>query len=120
MSGNGTQANFDQAFDLLEEKIAAATERRETCRRGMLVSRVAIVGGAAVLALAFFMPVWRTAPTVLGALSAVIGGLVWLGANRSSDEEARLELEALEANKASLFDEVAARNGWRDFTPTVH
>ncbi len=63
---------------------------------------------------------YRTAPVILGAVTAMIGGTVWSGASRSSREEVRGRLAAAEDVKSKLIDEVAARNGWRDLTPTVH
>jgi hypothetical protein len=87
----------------------------------MVVSRAAIYAGGAVLSLVLTVaPAYRTPTAVIGAITAVIGGTVWLGANGSSRAEAQAELAAAEAIKTQMFDEVAARNGWRELTPTVH
>ena len=50
----------------------------------------------------------------------IIGGTVWLGASRTSLEETRDQLATLEATKNRMIDRVAAANGWRDMTSTVH
>jgi hypothetical protein len=109
------------AFEKIDERIEALHERLSLCRRAMLVSLVAIYGGGAVAA--FVLTIagsYRTPVVVLGAITAIIGGMVWLGANSSSRAEAEAELAEAQAVKARLFDEVATRNGWRDLTPTVH
>ena len=85
------------------------------------MSRAAIYGGGFVLALVLTVAgAYRTPPIVFGAFTALLGGTVWFGANKSSRDDVEGQLAAAEAVKARLFDEVAARNGWPEMTPTVH
>ncbi len=110
----------DAQLDEVERRIENLRDALEGCRQAILLSRAAAWLG--IVALAFVFTVagsYRTAPVVFGALTAIIGGTVWSGASRSSRDEAGTSLAAAEARKAALIDEVAARNGWRDLTPSV-
>lgn len=108
-------------FDAIDGEIEALQERLESCRQAMALSRAAVV--VSLLTLALVLTVagnWRTPAVVFSAIAASIGGTVWLGASRTSRDEIGEKLAALDRTKARLIDEVAARNGWRDLTPTVH
>jgi hypothetical protein len=88
----------------LEERIEALHERIEHCRKAMLLSRIAIWAGGTVVAAAFLVGgVDRMVALVLLALSAIIGGFTWLGANRSTREEAERDLAAAEAARAEMI-----------------
>ncbi len=113
--------DLDAQLDALDQRIEELREVLEGCRRAILVSRAAVLLGIAALALVFTLAgPYRTATVVFGAMTAVVGGTVWSGASRSSRDEARAALDAAEARKSRMIDEVAARNGWRDPTPSVH
>lgn len=112
---------LDDPFDDIDRRLEDVQAKLDTCRQAELLSRAAVIAGLGVLCLVLtFATSYRTPTIVFGSLTAVIGGLVWLGANRSSRQEAEDERDALERKKAGLIDQVAVRNGWRDMTPTVH
>ena len=116
----GAAIDADAAFAAVDDEIADLLDARDGCRRAIVVSRVAVVGGTLVLVSSFWLPA-LSAPTVLiAALTAMIGGTVWAGASKSSGEEIDARLADAEARKAALIDRVAAANGWRDMTFTVH
>ena len=108
------------AFDALDEEIAELEAATASCRRAIAASRAAIVAGGLALVLSLPLPPLRTPTIALTALAAMIGGLVWAGASKTSREELDARLADAEARKTALFDHVAASNGWRDATPTVH
>lgn len=111
----------DMKFDEIERKIEALQERLDSCRQAIALSRGAIYIGGIVLALVLTVAgAYRTPAIVFGAFTALLGGTVWFGANKSSREDVESQLADAEAVKARLFDEVAARNGWPDMTPTIH
>jgi hypothetical protein len=90
-------------IERLEAKIEELASRVENCRKFMLASRIAIVGGIVVLgALLFglvrFDPMWMA-----GAAAAAIGGIVVFGSNSSTAKEAASELAAAEAARADLI-----------------
>ena len=108
-------------FDGIDGQIEALQDRLEGCRQAMALSRAAIV--VSILTIGLVLTVagnWRTPAVVFSAIAAAIGGTVWLGASRSSRDETAEKLAALDRAKARMIDEVAARNGWRDLTPTLH
>ena len=108
------------AFDAIDDEIADLAEARARCRKTILVSRAAVAAGMLTLALSLPFAALRAPMIALAALTAMIGGMVWTGASKTSGEELDVSLSEAEARKAALFDEVARRNGWRDLTPTVH
>ncbi len=108
-------------FDTIDRQIELLQERLDACRQAMALSRAAVVVAVGTLVLVLTVAgAWRTPAVVFTAIAAAIGGTVWLGASRTSRDETEAELAALDRTKARLIDEVAARNGWRDLTPTVH
>ena len=111
----------DAQFDQIDQEIEALNDDLESCRRAILGSRAAIWLGAIVIVLGLFFVRALQTPTILfGAIAATIGGTVWFGANTSTRADLEQRLAALETRKATLFDAVAARNGWRDMTSTIH
>ena len=112
----------DALFDDVERRIAELRDTLDACSRAILLARAALWLGLATLALVFTVAgALRTAPVVLGAITAVIGGIVWSGASRSSrgrdpagPRRRRGAQVAIDRRKS------AARNGWRDLTPGTH
>ena len=108
-------------FDTIDRQIEALQERLDSCRQAMALSRAAVLIALVTLALVLTVAGnWRTPTVVFSAIAGAIGGTVWLGASRTSRDENAEKLAALDRTKALMIDEVAARNGWRDLTPTVH
>ena len=108
-------------FDEIDRRIEELQARVDGCRQAMTLSRAAIVAAALVIALVMtFAGSYRTPTVVFSAFAMMIGGTVWLGASKTSLEEARDRLATLEATKNRMIDRVAAENGWRDMTSTVH
>ena len=110
----------DATFEALDEEIADLLDERASCRRSIFVSRVAVIGGGLILVLSFWVRALSAPTLLIAALTAMIGGTVWAGASKSSGEEIDARLAETEARKAALIDRVAAANGWRDLTSTVH
>lgn len=113
--------SVDAQFDRIEQETEALRDHLATCIRGILLSRIALWGGLLVLLAAFtILPSLATPTIVFGAIAASIGGVVWYGANKSTRDDLQARLVEIDSRKAGLFDQVAARNGWRDLTPTIH
>jgi len=90
-------------IERLEAQIDELAARLASCRKFILVSRIAIVAGAALL-VALPLGLIRFDPTVmLAAIAAVLGGIVGWGSNRSTAQEAAAELAALEADRRALI-----------------
>jgi hypothetical protein len=96
-------------IERLEERIDELAARIESCRKVAAAARVAIaVGGALLLALIVgliaFDPLVMTA-----AIVALLGGIVLLGSNRSTTNEAKAELAAAEADRTALIGAIELR-----------
>ncbi len=113
--------SVELSFEEIDRRIEILQDKLEGCRQALLLARAAIWGGGFVLVLILTIAgTYRTPTVVAGAIAALLGGTVWFGSNVATREETEAELADAEAAKARLFDEVAARNGWRDLTPSVH
>jgi len=88
----------------LEERIDELDAKIENCRKFILASRIAITGGAAVLA-ATLVGAIRFDPGVMAAaVAAFLGGIVVWGSNGSTAKEAANALAAAEADWAALIE----------------
>lgn len=93
----------------LEAQIEDLAARIENCRKFILAGRVAVGGGAIVLAAMVFGLV-RFDPAVLSvAVAAVLGGIVAAGSNGSTATEAASEMAAAEAQRAALIEQIELR-----------
>jgi hypothetical protein len=93
----------------LEAQIEALAETVESCRKIMLVAKVAIAGGA-LLVLAMMLGAIRTdLASLSGATAAVLGGIVLLGSNRSTADQALARMRKAEAARAALIDRLELR-----------
>ena len=94
---------------LLEAHIDELTARIESCRKFILVGRIAVVGGGAVLT-AMLVSAIQFDPSVMAlAVTAVLGGIVAAGSNRSTAKEAVHELTTAEAKRKALIEQIDLR-----------
>jgi hypothetical protein len=90
----------------LEAEIEELAETIERCRKIRLVGRAAVALGA-MLFLAVIFTAMRYSPAVLmAAIALVLGGIVVLGSNRSTSQQAVTALRAAEANRAELINQL--------------
>jgi hypothetical protein len=93
----------------LETQIESLAETVEGCRKIMLVAKVAMAGGA-ILVLAMLLGAVRTdLASLSGATAAVLGGIVLLGSNRSTADQALARMRKAEAARAELIDRLELR-----------
>jgi hypothetical protein len=87
----------------LETQIDELAARIESCRKFILVGRIAIAGGGGIL-IALLIGAIQTDPAVVAvAVTAVLGGIVAAGSNHSTAKEAMHELTAAEAKRTALI-----------------
>jgi hypothetical protein len=98
------------AIEAREDRNAAHSETNERCRKAMVLSRAAIWLGGGMIALAVLVAEARSVVVMLLGISAVIGGFTWLGANKSSREEAEAALREAEARRDQLIEGVPMRD----------
>jgi len=85
----------------IEAYIEELTDIIERCRKIILISKVAIAAGG-ILVLATI--IGGSDPTVLiGAIAAVIGGMVVFGSNTSTLKQIMTDVKAAEAQRTELI-----------------
>jgi hypothetical protein len=93
----------------LEARIEELADVVESCRKVILASKAAIAAGA-LLILAVVIGVIRFDPlSMIGALAAVLGGIVLFGSNASTSKQATAALRAAEARRVELIDAMELR-----------
>jgi hypothetical protein len=93
----------------LEAQIEELAATVESCRKIILLARVAI-GGGALLILAMLVDAISPGFTTLsGATAALLSGIVLLGSNRSTADQALAKMKAAEAARAALIDQLELR-----------
>ena len=90
-------------IERLEAQIDGLVAKLESCRKFILVSRLAIVGGGVLLIVLLLGLIRFDATVMLAAIAAVLGGIVGWGSNRSTAQEAAAELAAAEADRKALI-----------------
>lgn len=93
-------------IERLETQIADLEARLESCRKFILVARIAVVAGAILLAVVLLGVLAFDARLLLIGITAVLGGIVLWGSNRSTAEEAAQDLAAAEAERKSLIGSI--------------
>ena len=93
----------------LEARIEALAEKIERCRKIMLVARGTIAAGGVLIATMAIGLVRLDGLPILASLSLLLGGVVALGSNRSTRDEATAALKAAEAERAALIGRIDLR-----------
>lgn len=89
----------------IEQQIDELRDYAERCRKAMQMSRGAIVAGTLLFLGAITGLIGgHNAIPVIGGFAAMIGGFVWLGANKSSSEQAIAELTRVQAERIRAID----------------
>jgi len=105
----GSDRDLREQIARLEAQIDALAETVESCRKIMLVAKVAIAGGV-LLILAMVLGAVRSELAGLsGATAALLGGIVLLGSNRSTSDQALAKMRKAEAARAGLIDRLELR-----------
>ena len=93
----------------IESYIEQLAKTLDGCRKAILLSKVAIAAGGMWI-LAYFLGAIRFDPTtVIGAIAAVIGGVVFFGSNASTSKQAMAAMKAAETRRAELIDMIDPR-----------
>jgi hypothetical protein len=104
-------AELREQISQIEAEIEELAEIIESCRKLILVAKVAIAAGGALI-LAITVGVIRFDPTVIiGAIAAVIGGTVVFGSNTSTLKQTTSTMEAAKARRAELIMNLRADGG---------
>src|SRR5215471_3662196 len=90
----------------LEAQIEELTGAIASCRKLILVSKIAIAAGGIWLLVLTFGTIRFDTVAMIGAISAVIGGIVVFGSNTSTSKQAAADIKAAEALRAELIDKI--------------
>ena len=90
----------------LEDEIESLAATIEGCRKYILFSKIAMAAGAPwwvafLLALRLVRPSW-----MIASLAAIIGGIVVLGSNDRTMQEAQAEMADAESERAELIGRI--------------
>ncbi|MGJ4913030.1 hypothetical protein ACQR10_30915 [Bradyrhizobium sp. HKCCYLRH2060] len=96
-------------ISLIERRIEQLAEMAERCRKIILASKIVISGGAALLLGAVLGLLGSNAVVVLGAIAAVLGGIVSLGSNVSTLRQTMAAMAAAETLRADLIGSIDLR-----------
>jgi asparagine N-glycosylation enzyme membrane subunit Stt3 len=102
----------------LEAQLEVLRDALERCRKLALASRLAIAAGAVLILLMVVgvLPLARL--NLLGALAAVIGGIVLFGSNSSTWKQTAAAIKEAEALRAELIESMELRVV--DDSPPIH
>lgn len=98
-----SDTDLHDEIERLEAQIDELAARLESCRKFVLVARVAIAAGVILLAAILLGAVTFDPRLLLAAVTALLGGVVVWGSNGSTAKEAAAELAAAEAERARLI-----------------
>jgi hypothetical protein len=93
----------------LEADIEQLAESLDRCRKAMLLSKIAIAAGG-IWILVYFLGFIGSDPAILiGALAAIIGGVVVFGSNLTTSKQTVAAMKAAETQRAKLIDMIDPR-----------
>ena len=101
--------NLRDQIARIEADIDELARTLDGCRKAMLFSKVATAAGG-IWILAYLLGAIRFDPvTMIGAIAAIIGGVVVFGSNWSTSKQTMAAMKAAETHRAELIDMIDLR-----------
>ncbi|MGB6534417.1 MAG: hypothetical protein WBF58_00465 [Xanthobacteraceae bacterium] len=101
-----TDTDPREQIERLEAQIDDLSARLESCRKFVLVARIAVTGGGLVLGAILLGAIPFDPRLMLAAMAALLGGVVVWGSNHSTAQETAAGLAAAEADRAALIGQL--------------
>jgi hypothetical protein len=92
----------------IEVQLEELAELSERCRKVILVSKLAIAGGVALL-LFVMLGLFGSHAAAIGSIAVVLGGIVSLGSNVSTLQQTMAAMRAAEALRSDLIGRIELR-----------
>ena len=93
----------------LEERIEELADTIESCRKLILMAKIAIAGGALAMLAILFGALRFDLVILTAAMAAFLGGIVLFGSNTSTAKQALAEIKQAERARAELIDRLELR-----------
>lgn len=93
----------------LEERIEELADTIESCRKLILMAKIAIAGGALAMLAILFGALRLDVVILTAAMAAFLGGIVLFGSNTSTAKQALAEMKRAETARAELIDRLDLR-----------
>jgi hypothetical protein len=93
----------------IEARLDELGEIAERCRKIILASKVAIAAGAGLLLIMLLGLLGSSPVAAIGAIAAVLGGIVSLGSNVSTLQQTLAAIAAAEGRRSGLIDGIDLR-----------
>lgn len=93
----------------LEEYTEELAAKIESCRKVILVARIAVVGGGVILAAMLVGAIRSNLGLLAAAVASLLGGIVAWGSNTSTAKETTKEIAAAESRLAALIEQISPR-----------
>jgi hypothetical protein len=93
----------------IEARLDELAEVSERCRKIIVVSKVAIAGGSALLLVTILGLFGSNQVTAIGSIAVAIGGIVSLGSNVSTLRETVAAMSAAEMLRSDLISRIDLR-----------
>lgn len=104
-----TDGDLHDQIAHLEADIEHLVDGLDRCRKAKLVSKVAITAGGIWILAYFLGAIWFEPATMIGALAAIIGGVVVLGSNSTTSKQIMAAMKAAEIRRAELITMIDPR-----------
>jgi hypothetical protein len=101
--------NLTDEISRIETQLEQLAEVSERCRKIILISKVAIAGGVALLLFAMLGFFGSNQVAAIGSIAVVLGGIVSLGSNASTLQETMAAMSTAEALRSSLISRIDLR-----------
>ena len=97
------------AISRIEAEIEELAEVAERCRKVILLSKAAIVGGAGLMLVMMLGLLGFNPVAAIGSIAAVLGGVVSLGSNISTLQQTMVAMSAAEMLRSDLIGRIDLR-----------